>query len=108
MSSTATTDTITESADSAEREATTMTFHDFSQAQAFATGRESSNFDYVVDYPWNDQPDKAAIWYIARPNSGCVSGYFGDLNHVKKLIRQGFFDGNLTPLGNALIEGVIW
>lgn len=85
-----------------------MTFHDLSQAQTFAIGSKSSNFDYVVDYPWNDQPDKAAIWYIARPNSGCVSGYFGDLNHVKKLIRQGFFDGNLTPLGNALIEGVIW
>ena len=85
-----------------------MTFHDFSQAQAFATGSKSSNFDYVVDYPWNDQPDKAAIWYIARPNSGCESGYFGDLYHIKKLMISGYLSAReLTPYGAELIKPYI-
>ena len=82
-----------------------MTFHDFSKAQPFAQGDENSNWDYVVDWPWTDKPGEAAIWYVARPGSGAKSGYMGDLNHIRKLIRRGNCYFTLTPLGEALVNG---
>ena len=82
-----------------------MTIRDFDKAQPFARGDAESNWDYVVDWPWEDEPEKAAVWYVARPGSGADSGYMGDLNHIRRLIRKGSFHCTLTPLGEALLNG---
>lgn len=82
-----------------------MTLHDFDSAQPFAQGDAESNWDYVVDWPWEDAPEKAAIWYVSRPESGADSGYMGDLQHIRKLIRNGHFNCTLTPLGRKLLYG---
>lgn len=82
-----------------------MTLHDFDSVQPFAHGDAESNWDYVVDWPWEDNPEKAAIWYVARPGSGADSGYMGDLQHIRRLIQKGFFNCALTPLGEKLLYG---
>ena len=82
-----------------------MTLHDFDSAQPFAQGGADSNWDYVVDWPWEDNPEKAAIWYVARPGSGADSGYMGDLQHIRRLIQKGYFNFALTPLGEKLLYG---
>ena len=80
-----------------------MTLHNFDSAQPFAQGDTESNWDYVVDWPWEDTPEKAAIWYVARPGSGADNGYMGDLQHIRRLIRKGHFNCTLTPLGRKLL-----
>ena len=82
-----------------------MTFHNFENARPFAQGDEDSNWDYVVDWPWTDEPEKAAIWYVARPGKGVESGYMGDLNHMRRLIDRGHTGFTLTPLGEELVYG---
>lgn len=81
-----------------------MTPYDFDGAQPFARGDAESNWDYVVNWPWKDNPGKAAIWYMARPGSGADSRYMGDLQHIQRLIRKGSFHCTLTPLGEALLN----
>ena len=81
------------------------TLHDFTNAQPFAQGDPESNWDYVVDWPWKDEPGEAAIWYVARPGKGAASGYFGDIQHIRKLIRNGHFNYTLSPLGMELVYG---
>lgn len=38
-------------------------------------GTTDGNFDYVVNYPWSDHPDKAAIWYAGKVSKGALSGF---------------------------------
>lgn len=56
-----------------------------------------SNWDIYAD-------KKGALYSIARPNSGCGSTIFGDCNHVKNLIRQGYFSDTLTEYGRQLMN----
>lgn len=80
-------------------------WHDFSGARLFATSE--SNWDYFVDYPWTDAPGKAAIWAVAKAGSGAESSQFGGLDHVRKLIRLGYWDGvKLTQYGRQLLGTV--
>lgn len=78
------------------------TFHDFTGAQLFATS--DGNWDYFVDYPWTDTPDRAAVWAVAKEGTGSESSTFGGLDHVRKLIRLGYWDHvQLTPYGRQLL-----
>ena len=78
------------------------TFHDFTKARLFAVS--DGNWDYFVDYPWKDNPTKAAIWYVAKEGSGANSGSFGGLDHIRQLIRRGYWSGvKLTDLGRELL-----
>ena len=75
---------------------------DFSKSELFATG--NSNWDYYLDFPWTDHPEKAAIWYVPKPDAvGCLYGYYGDITHVKKMRRLGYFNAELTELGKMYI-----
>lgn len=54
---------------------------------------------------------KAVIYYIAKDTSQCGSGYFGDVKHIKRLIRLKTVNGNplfdessLTAEGHLLLE----
>ena len=77
--------------------------HDISNAKLFAIGNNDSNWDYYIDKPWNDNPDKWAIWFIAKPNSGALDGYMGDIQHIKKLIRQGYWHNEFTEFGKTVM-----
>ena len=81
------------------------TLHSFDKSHPFAKGDATSNWDYVVDWPWEDAPEKAAIWYVARPGSGAESGYMGDLRYIRRLIDTGRFNHELTPLAKELLYG---
>lgn len=80
--------------------------HDFSNARLFAVAVDSdANWDYFVDYPWTDNPEQAAIWSIAREESGARSTYFGGLDHIRKLLRNNRFNYvEFTDVGKALLE----
>ena len=56
-----------------------------------------SNWDIYAD-------EKGTLYSIARPQSGCGSTIFGDKNHVKNLIRQGYFSDTLTEYGRQIME----
>lgn len=44
------------------------------------------------------------IYYIAKPNSGCDSGVFGDIKYAEKLIRDGVWkQSELTKLGRKVL-----
>lgn len=57
-----------------------------------------SNWDIYAD-------ERGTLYSIARPGSGAQSSYFGDVNHVKNLIRAGHFWHTLTEYGRRLMEG---
>lgn len=50
-------------------------------------------------------PETGIIYSIARPGQGASSSYFGKADHVKNLIRDGFFSDTLTEAGQAFIYG---
>ena len=56
------------------------------------------NWDIYAD-------NKGTLYSIARPNSGAGNSYFGDCDHVKYLMRKGYFHDTLTPYGRQLMEG---
>lgn len=59
----------------------------------------SSNFDYYMK-------EDGTIYSIPRKESGCRGTYFGDVNHIKRLIRQGHFHNTFTTYGaNKMYEG---
>ena len=78
-----------------------MFLHDISNSRLFAIGND--NWDYYIDKPWSDKPDKYAIWYIAK-EEGCDSGYMGDISHIKKLLRQGHFNHEITEFGKSVLR----
>ena len=52
----------------------------------------TSNFDIYAD-------NKGTLYSIPRKGSGCRGTYFGDVNHIRHLMRQGYFSGTLTLYG---------
>lgn len=73
------------------------------QRYLFAVGgNESDNFTNN----WDIYTDKKGTLYsIARPGTGCRGSYFGDVNHIKNLIRQGYFKDTLTQIGVEMMKG---
>ena len=43
-----------------------------------------------------------SVWYIAKPGSGCNSGWFGDIRHFKNIYRKNR-DMSLSNLGEKII-----
>lgn len=43
-----------------------------------------------------------SVWYIAKPGSGCKSGWFGDIRHFKNTYRRNH-DMTLTELGEKIV-----
>lgn len=65
-------------------------------------GREEDHFCNN----WDIYADKNGTLYsISRPMSGCGNSIFGDCDHVKHLIRQGYFHDTLTTYGRQMMEG---
>lgn len=73
---------------------------DFSNSKLFAIG--NGNWDYYIDKPWTDNPDKWAIWFVPK-KPGCDYGYMGDVQHIKKLIRNGYWDHTFTEFGKSVM-----
>lgn len=49
---------------------------------------------------WDIYADKNGTLYsIPRNGSGCSGTYFGDVNHIKNLMRKGHFSDTLTIYG---------
>lgn len=49
---------------------------------------------------WDIYADKNGTLYsIPRNGSGCSGTYFGDVNHIKSLMRKGHFSDTLTLYG---------
>ncbi|MBR2579211.1 MAG: hypothetical protein IKE41_03665 [Clostridia bacterium] len=68
----------------------------------FAIGGNAEN-NYCDN--WDIYADKKGTLYsIARPGTSCGNSYFGDCNHIKNLIRQGYFSDTLTEYGKALMN----
>lgn len=54
---------------------------------------------------WDIYADtKGTLYSIARTGSGCNNSFFGDCNHIKNLIRRGYFGGTLTDYGMQLMN----
>ena len=59
---------------------------------------EGSNWEIYTD-------DMRHFWSIAKPDSGCRDSYFGDVAHIRKLMRQDHIKpGQLTRLGRRLMR----
>lgn len=50
------------------------------------------NWDYYIT-------SDGVIYSIAREGSTCKNSYFGDVNHIKYLMKTTGFSGVLTPAG---------
>lgn len=65
-------------------------------------GRIKDNFCHN----WDIYADERGTLYsIARNGSGAGSTYFGDISHIKRLMKQGHFHGTLTPYGFKMMKG---
>ena len=62
----------------------------------FAVG--SANWDIYADI-------YGTLYSIVKPDiRGCQGTYFGDINHVKHLMRQGYWSASLTEYGKKLMN----
>ncbi len=51
--------------------------------------------------------DGSSVWSVARPGSGASSSWFGSLDHIRSLIRKGYYKPeNLNAYGRKLVMGV--
>lgn len=50
--------------------------------------------------------DEGKCIALAKLNSGASDSHFGDLNHIRRLIAQGYFDGTPTEYGLTLLSGM--
>ena len=57
----------------------------------------SDNFDIYAD-------KNGTLYSIPRPGSGCCGTYYGDRQHIKKLIRQNTFSYTLTTYGEKVMD----
>ena len=55
-----------------------------------------SNWDYYAD-------ETGTLYSIAKPGSGCQGTFFGDCNHIRHLINEGYWDGIFTEYGKKLM-----
>lgn len=58
----------------------------------------SDNWDIYAD-------ENGTLLSIPRPSSGACGTWYGDINHIKRLQRQGIFCDTLTAYGKKLMEG---
>ena len=63
----------------------------------FATG---SNWDLFAVMSHG----KIHLYSIAKPGSGASNSYFGDIEHVKNLIRKGYWRDQLTDIGQDILK----
>ena len=68
---------------------------------------EEGNWDHKFRF----ENGKAIIYYIAKDPTQCGSGYFGDVAHIKRLIRSQtvngdpmFDENSLTYKGHLLLK----
>lgn len=67
-------------------------------------GRLKNNFSDNWDI-YTDQ--KGTLYSIPRKCAGsCQGTYFGDVHHIKNLMRKGYFRDTLTPRGFEMMKGV--
>lgn len=59
--------------------------------------RFCDNWDIYAD-------EKGVLYSIARPGTGCGSTFFGDKNHIKNLMKQGYFSDTLTEYGKKIMN----
>ena len=57
----------------------------------------SHNWDLYIS-------NKGTIYSIPRKGSGACGTYYGDINHIKNLMRRGIFSDTLTPYGESLMK----
>lgn len=48
--------------------------------------------------------EDGTLYSIARNGSGCRNTYFGDVNHIRHLMREGYWSSTLTPYGFKLMN----
>ena len=61
----------------------------------------SGNFDIYYDNQYK------CFRTIAKPGSGCISGYYGGSAHVKEALRNGWMkEHGLTKFGRRLINRI--
>ena len=73
------------------------------ELKLFAIG---NNKDNTYCGNWDIYADKEnRLYSIARTGSGCGNTHFGDINHIKHLMRQGCWNDELTEYGKKLMEG---
>ena len=58
------------------------------------------NWDIYAD-------NKGHLYSIARKSSGCEGTHYGDINHIKSLMRKGQFYDTLTAYGFQMMKGEI-
>lgn len=57
----------------------------------------STNWDIYAN-------DHGTLYSIARPGTGCKNSYFGDVNHIRHLMRSGYWHDTLTSYGFSLMS----
>ena len=56
-----------------------------------------NNWDIYAD-------SKGTLYSIARKGTGCGNSYFGDCDHIRHLMRKGYFHDTLTDYGKQLMN----
>lgn len=60
----------------------------------------SANWDIYLGFDGN-------LWAVPKPeHPDCHETYFGNRDHIKKLMANGWFDDEPTEVGLALMEGL--
>ena len=73
----------------------------YAPLELFAVG--SGSFDYYYSKKADESPYTGCLLSIPKPGTGGEGTGFGDLNHVRRLMREGYWNSELTPLGKRLM-----
>jgi len=73
----------------------------FAPLQLVAT--TDSNWDIYYSAKADASPYCGCLFSIAKPGSGAQGTTFGDFNHIRYLMRNGWWDGEFTPFGKKMM-----
>ena len=75
----------------------------YAPLELFATDDSAHGWDIYYSAKADADPYTGCLLSIAKPGSGGEGTYFGDLNHVRYLMRNGWWHLEFTPLGRKLM-----
>jgi len=75
----------------------------YAPLELFATS--DGSWDIYYSAKADASPYCGCLLSIAKPGSGGRGTYYGDLNHIRYLMRNGWWHDELTPLGKKLMGG---
>lgn len=75
----------------------------YAPLELFATSDSPYGWDIYYSAKADADPYTGCLFSIAKPGSGGVGTFFGDMNHIRYLMRNGWWSSEFTPLGRKLM-----